>query len=99
MIESAPYKRITQELTKGLLTIYTDLIERVVLAGTLWVQRTASGEYRFSTELGFKDCTERIKQKIPTMLTDLPQRLGIPVQGNSQLLIGMQLVPRRQRKA
>ncbi len=98
MIESAQYKRITQELTKGLLTIYTDLIERVVLAGTLWVQRTASGEYRFSTELGFKDCTERIKQKIPTLLTDLPQRLGIPVQGNGQLLIGSSSLPLRQPK-
>jgi hypothetical protein len=85
---STEYRRLTDELTERLRTVYADLIERIGREGSLWVRRTASGEYRFSTELSFKDWTERIKQQVPMLLTDAPRQLGIQVQANSQLLIG-----------
>ncbi len=93
---SNEYRRIKEELTNQLSTVYADLIEKVVRASSLWVYRTASGEYRFSTEPSFKDCTERRKQQVPTLLTKVPTQLGIQVQASGQMFIGGSWQPFRQ---
>jgi len=92
-IASAEYRRLTDELAKQLGTVYAGLIER---EGRLWVMRTASGEYRFSTTQSFKDYTERVKHKVPELLANIPAQLSLQVQANGQLFVGGSWQPFRQ---
>ncbi len=81
------FQRFKDELTKELRPIYADLFEGVVRSGSLEVQRSASGEYQFSTEPSFKGSADRIKQQVPALLSNVPIRLGLPFQSNGQRLI------------
>src|SRR5205823_5043818 len=82
MLANTDYQRLIDELTKQFSVIYAAFIEKVVRAGSLWVLRTASGNYRFSIEANFKECTERREKQIPTLIANTPRQLGIPVQSN-----------------
>jgi hypothetical protein len=55
--------------------------------GNLWVRRTASGNYQFSAEQGFKDYNEHRKQ-VSELLTNLPAQLGLQVNTTNQMFIG-----------
>jgi hypothetical protein len=82
------FQRLKDELTKQLRPIYAELVEGVVRAGSLEVQRSASGEYQFSTEPSFEDSSDRSKQQVPALLSNVPIQLGLPMQSNGQRLIG-----------
>lgn len=82
------YQKLKVELAKQLVdTIYGDLIERAVRQDKLWVKRTASGEYWFSTNQDFNDATKRISQQVPALLDDTLRKLGHQVNVDGQLSI------------
>ncbi len=87
-INSTEYKRLRDKIAEELRTLYKELIERAVLAGSVWVLRIASGEYQFSSEASFKDYNTRMNQQIPRLLSNVPTQLGLQVNGNGQMYIG-----------
>jgi hypothetical protein len=86
-IGSNEYKRLTDEQIRKIRTIYTEFIEEIVREGTLWVQRTGSGDYQFSTTSSFVDYTDRRRQQISDLLINLPGQLKLQVNANGQLFI------------
>jgi energy-coupling factor transporter ATP-binding protein EcfA2 len=84
---SKEYQQLRDGLAKELRTLYSDFIEKVMDQGNLWVRRNASGEYQFSTNRNFKDCTERVKQQVPRLLANVLTQLGLQVQQNNTMLI------------
>ena len=84
LIATVEFEHLSNLLAEQLRPIYADLIDRIVREGSLWVRRSASGEYQFSIEPSFEDSTDRNKRLVPTVLSDIEGSL--PIQGGQRLV-------------